>query len=154
MLAANDDSQANTYEELSAEWEGGAEGGQYRVSRCAPCRGYTLCRLLPAHAKEKLDLSNAGAYEEGSGGECAEVGEAGEAGEVGEAGEAGEAGLDSGSCNSACSEAGDTYVITDARAPAYLVTRALQPRAATIIDPTRTQVRNRLLLTLEVIHLS
>ncbi|CAH2987162.1 unnamed protein product [Chilo suppressalis] len=124
MLAANDDSQVNTYDDLSAEWEGGVEGGTYRVSRCAPCRGYTLCRLLPAHAKEKLDLSNSAPYEEGDA----------------EGTDGAEGNLDSVSCD--MSEGADTYVITDRRTPAYLVTAALATQPALIMDPTRGQAES------------
>ncbi|KAL0810169.1 hypothetical protein ABMA28_010957 [Loxostege sticticalis] len=128
MLGANiNDSAVNTYEELGEMWESGSP--RFRVSRATPLRGYSLCRLLPHHAKDKLDLSSGvdGAYEET---------------ETGETTEAGEAALDSASCNnSSCSDpGGDTYVITPRRPAAYLVHDALAPRPATIIDPCRAQV--------------
>ncbi|KAJ2939446.1 hypothetical protein O0L34_g10879 [Tuta absoluta] len=132
MLGANlNDNAVNQYEDLGVGVGVGAGAwDQLCVSRAAPCRGYSLCRLLPNHlatAKDKLEilsqshtftndaaldeLSNAdnnSSYEEASGG-----------------GSGGGGG-------------GETYVITHAtRARTYVVTDALGERTSTIIDPTR-----------------
>ncbi|CAH2060556.1 unnamed protein product, partial [Iphiclides podalirius] len=121
------DGAENTYEELAEEWEGARR--RYRVSRATPCRGYSLCRLLPRQPPRAHEKEASGGAEEASwwseGAEGTEGAEGADGAEGGGGAEGAEA---------------DTYVLTDAtRARCYVLADALSGRIATVLDPAPVQ---------------